>query len=98
MERLINHSLRLPLQANELLHRGFTTIRSEDCLSFHPVGTLLGYRSLRELVPQLDLELAAVEAPLSLGFWNVEFTSNFFSGIGDLVGNEGRRREDEFEG
>jgi hypothetical protein len=67
----------------------------EPGLAAHPVGALLGDGALGQLVAQLNLELAAVQAALAVELGDVEFLALFANLVGDLAGREGGRGEDE---
>jgi hypothetical protein len=66
-------------------------------LAAHPVGALFGDGALGELVAQLDLELAAVQAALAVELGDVEFLALLADLVGHLVGHEGGRGEDEVQ-
>jgi hypothetical protein len=66
-------------------------------LAAHPVSALLGDGPLGQLVAQLDLELAAVQAALAVELGDVEFLALFANLVGDFAGREGGRGEDEAE-
>lgn len=85
------------LHAGELLHGRFGAIALELGLALYPVGALLGHRPLSELVAQLDFKLAAVEVALPVELGDVEFPALLADLVGDLVGNERRRGEDEVQ-
>ena len=85
------------LHAGELLHWGLAAIGLEGRLAPHPFCALFGNRSLGELVAQLNLELAAVQAALTIQLRDVELFSLFADLVGNLVGNERWRGEDEVQ-
>jgi hypothetical protein len=66
-------------------------------LAAHPVGALFGDGALGQLVAQLNLELAAVQAAFAVELGDVEFLALFANLVGDLAGREGGRGEDEAE-
>ena len=85
------------MDASELLHRGRAAIRAECCLPPHPLSTFSGDGPLGQFVLELDLELAAVEAPFSFRLRDMKLSAFLPDLVCDLVRNESRRGEDEFQ-
>jgi hypothetical protein len=85
------------LHAGELLHRRLAAIGLERRLAAHPVSALFCDGALGQLVAQLNLELTAVQAAFAVELGDVEFLALLANLVGDLVGGERRRGEDEAE-
>ena len=97
VERHVGGVHAVGLHNGERLHGGLGAVALEPGLAAHPVSALLGDGALGQLVAQLNLELAAVEAAFAVELGNVEFLALFANLVGDLAGRESWGGEDEAE-
>jgi hypothetical protein len=97
LKRLVDNKALGGVHAGKLLHRRAGGVGAECGFALDPFRAVAGDGTLGQPVLEPDLELAAVEGTLPLGFRNVKLAPLAPHSVGDLVRYEGRGGEDELE-